>query len=222
MNLSDFSTIQLKIKQISAKVQNKFNICKASLNEEQIKNAQDAMALLKSFDSNYTNLTEEKLNAGMNRVSTLITSAFSADVACPELREKGKQNMIDRVKQVTPRSIGSQLELASKYADNPTQTEGLKTSSAEPPSKVAEKILRDLKNRYYISAQDAFDGYTKSKNLWSFASNKQKVILGKLLETWGFVVDYSNIEKELEKDNKELEKKYENFAQTKVPEADTK
>jgi hypothetical protein len=66
---------------------------------------------------------------------------------------------------------------------------------------IAEKIVKDLHRRYYVSAQDAFDGYTQDNtSVWPYASAKQKVKLAKLLISQGFNIKYEKFEKEAEKD----------------------
>ncbi len=199
MQLSDFNNpLKIRIATIGEKAKAKLDASKDTMSLEQVTAANDAIAISK----NIYNVPEEQLSQSMDRVASLIKAAFEPDVADPEVREKGTDLALSKIKDVTPRSTGENTTLKDTFPDTPHKAK--KTCSSIDPSLIAERILRDMSDRFYVSAQDAFDGYCTG--IYSNASAQQKIKVGKLLSFYNCPVSYDKFEKEAESDRKAAQK----------------
>lgn len=199
---SSHNKTKLQVLALAKDVQNELAINKSKMTEEQIAAANDVIAIAKTIQS-ATDDTHIK-NSAM-RVAKLIRAAFSEDVADVEMRKEIKENQKALVKEIPIR--GGEGKQHKDTPDN-TQDDSGKTCSSMDPSLIAERILRDVRGRYYHSVQDAFDGYCADGGAYIYASAQQKCRVAKLLIFYGCKIEYSKFEKEAAKDKAAALKQY--------------
>ena len=181
---------------------NESNIRKSITNEQNLLFS-DALAIGKVLQGNINRFDNEGFKRHASKFKEILSHAlFEEDYDFLKLRNQIKRNQEALVKDVAVRGLPTDTEYVMPYADNPTN-QGGKTASPISPILIAERVMRDLTNRFYVSAQDAYDGYTQKHGLWIFASARQKCLLAEILRYNGFVINDEAWRKDSDADFKE-------------------
>jgi len=187
------------------------NSIKHTFTEKQLENLSDALAVAETLKMNFAKMDGEEIKGSTKRFSKLVKAVFQEDVSPSDLRTEIKKNQGNLVKPVEPRSEGEGKRLGDTYKDMPSNVYQDKHCSAIPEALVAERIMRDLYDNFYHTAQDAYDGYCQTNGAYVYASARQKVRLAQLLRFYGFLIKADQWEKEADDNYKEWKKQHEDY-----------
>lgn len=163
-----------------------------------------------AIKANLVNIkTPEDYTKAVLRIASLVKLAFEVPDTLPNLSVSPKefrklpQEQLDKYNEdVTIRTVGEGKEYITEYKENFSNF-AKKTKSMYDPLLMAERIMVRLQSRDYVSAQDGFEGFVQPAGPYGNASAYQKCCLGRLLSSYGFVIDYSKFEKEADADKQE-------------------
>lgn len=189
---------------------NEANIRKSITNEQNIIFS-DALAIGKILHGNMDKLDGESFKRHASKFKQVIkTALFEEDYDYLRLRKEVKDHQKALVKDIPVHGLSTDTEYVVPFADNPTN-QGGKTASSLSPLLMSERIMRDLNSKFYVSAQDAYDGYTQKHGLWIFASPNQKCILAEILRYNGFKINDEEWQKQAKEDYDEYFRLHKNF-----------